>query len=74
MANVPYEVNIQRSICEELDEIREMMVTFDFSRLRANVERIQHHANCMESALWQRKEEVFDLEQKLEELNAKVQA
>ena len=70
MARVVYEVNIERSICEELEEIRRMLITHDFSGLAANVERIQHHANCMESALWCRKEKIFELEEKLKQFEA----
>lgn len=47
-----YEVDINNTICSELELIRTMAKTLDFSTLPGVVERIQYHASCMEQALW----------------------
>ena len=52
MSHVPYTVNVKDYICSELDRIRKMKETMDFSSLMAIVERIQFHASSMESALF----------------------
>jgi hypothetical protein len=52
MSHVPYTVNVNEYICSELDRIRKMKETMDFSSLMAVVERIQFHASSMESALF----------------------
>jgi hypothetical protein len=51
MSHVPYTVNVKDYICSELDRIRVMKKTMDFSSLMAIVERIQFHATSMENAL-----------------------
>lgn len=51
MSRIKHEVNLQEYVCEELDRIRKMTETYDFSSLRATVERIKRHAEVMESAL-----------------------
>ena len=52
MSKVPYTVNVNEYICDCLEQIRKMLQTHDFSALSAVVERIQYHANKMESALY----------------------
>ena len=55
MSKVPYTVNIDRFICTELEEIRKMTKTLDFSGLLATVERIQHHGSAMEEGLYEQR-------------------
>ena len=52
MSRVPYTINVKDYICSELDRIRKMKETMDFSSLMAIVERIQFHATSMEGALY----------------------
>lgn len=52
MSHVPYTINVDEAICSELDRIRKMKETMDFSSLMAIVERIQFHATSMENALY----------------------
>lgn len=52
MSKVPYTVNVNEYVCDCLEQIRTMLKTYDFSALPAVVERIQHHANKMEAALY----------------------
>jgi len=52
MSHVPYTINVDEAICSELDRIRKMKETMDFSSLMAIVERIQFHASSMENALY----------------------
>lgn len=52
MSKVPYTINVDEYICDCLEQIRKMVQTHDFSSLSAVVERIQHHASKMESALY----------------------
>lgn len=52
MSKIPYTVNVNEYICDNLEQIRKMLVTHDFSNLPAVVERIQYHASKMESALY----------------------
>lgn len=52
MSKIPYTVNVNEYICDNLEQIRKMLKTYDFSSLEAVVERIQYHANKMESALY----------------------
>lgn len=52
MSKIPYTVNVNEYICDNLEQIRKMLKTYDFSSLGAVVERIQYHANKMESALY----------------------
>ena len=52
MSHIPYTVNVNDYICSELDRIRKMKETMDFSSLMAIVERIQFHATSMEGALY----------------------
>jgi len=51
MSKVTITLELDRFICTELSDIREMIETLDFSGLKASVERIQKHANSMEAAL-----------------------
>ena len=51
MSRVPVTVNIDEFICTDLEYIRKMHKTRDYSQLMAVVERIQMHANAMESAI-----------------------
>jgi hypothetical protein len=52
MSKVPYTINVNEYICSELETIRKMINTHDFSMLPAIVERIQFHASSMEQALY----------------------
>jgi len=52
MSKIPYTVNVNEYVCDNLEQIRTMLKTYDFSSLGAVVERIQYHANKMESALY----------------------
>ena len=52
MSKVPYTVDVDRYICSELESIRTMIKTLDFSSLLSTVERIQYHASAMEDALY----------------------
>lgn len=52
MSKVPYTINVNEYICDCLEQIRKMLQTHDFSALPALIERIQYHANKMESALY----------------------
>ena len=52
VSKVPYTINVDEYICTELDRLRKMKETLDFSMLPAIIERIQHHASSMESALY----------------------
>lgn len=66
MSKVPYTIDVNRYICEELEQIRTMMKTYDFSPLKATVERIQFHANNMESALYSHNDTKRDLRRDVE--------
>lgn len=52
MSRIPYTVNVNEYICDNLEQIRKMLVTHDFSSLPAVIEHIQFHATKMESALY----------------------
>lgn len=52
MSKVPYTIDVNRYICTELEYLRKMLVTHDFSMLPAAIERIQFHASSMEEALY----------------------
>lgn len=52
MSRIPYTVNVNEYICDNLEQIRKMWETRDFSSLMAVTERIQYHATKMESALY----------------------
>lgn len=52
MSKVPYTINVEEYICSEIELIRKMTKTLDFSMLQATLERIQYHANHMEAALF----------------------
>jgi len=52
VSKVPYTINVNEYICSELETIRKMIKTHDFSMLPAVTERIQFHATAMESALY----------------------
>jgi hypothetical protein len=51
MSKVTITIEVDRYICQELDDVRDMIRDLDFSGLKASVERIQKHANAMESAI-----------------------
>lgn len=61
MSKVPYTINVDRYICTELESIRKMLNTHDFSALAATVERIQYHASAMEDALYRYEGIKYDL-------------
>ena len=52
MSKVPFTINIDEYICTALEQMRKMNETRDYSGLGAAIERIQNHANAMESALY----------------------
>ena len=52
MSKVPYTINVDEYICSALDQMRKMNDNRDYSGLAAAIERIQHHANQMENALY----------------------
>jgi hypothetical protein len=54
-------ITLNRTICEELEEIRDSIKNLDFSGLSANVERVQKHANSMEAGLWKYKGALQDI-------------
>ncbi len=58
MSNVPYTINLDDYICNELERMRTMTKTFDFGGLPGAVERIQYHASRMENALYKQKDTI----------------
>ena len=52
MSRIPYTINVDEYICTALEQMRKMNESRDYSGLAAAIERIQHHANHMESALY----------------------
>lgn len=52
MSKVPYTINVDEYICSALEQMRKMNESRDYSSLGAAIERIQHHANQMENALY----------------------
>ena len=69
MSKIPYEIDVDRWICTELGDIRDMQKTHDYSRLLATVERIQYHAQCMEDALYTQRKQLDDVDILLKEEN-----
>lgn len=67
MSKVPYTIDVNRYICSELDTIRKMFETYDFSMLKATVERIQFHASAMEEALYRYEGIKYTLKNKVDE-------
>ena len=67
MSKVPYTINVDRYICTELESIRKMLETHDFSMLKATVERIQFHASAMEDALYRYEGIKYTLKNKIDE-------
>lgn len=67
MSKVPYTINVDRYICTELETIRKMLETHDFSTLKATVERIQFHASAMEEALYRYEGIKYRLKNKVED-------
>jgi hypothetical protein len=67
MSKVPYTINVDRYICTELEYIRKMLETHDFSMLRAAVERIQFHASSMEEALYRYEGIKYKLKNKVDD-------
>ena len=67
MSKVPYTINVDEYICTELDRLRKMKETLDFSMLPAIIERIQHHASSMENALYR----YSDLKYAVKKINEK---
>ena len=66
MSKVPYTINVDRYICTELDYIRKMLESHDFSMLKATVERIQFHASSMEEALYRYEGIRYTLKEKVD--------
>ncbi len=67
MSKVPYTINVDRYICTELEYLRKMLVTHDFSMLPAAIERIQFHASSMEEALYRYEGIKYTLKDKVNE-------
>lgn len=57
MSKVPYTVNVDDYVCTELERLRMMTKTLDFSQMSAIIERIQFHVSSMESALYTYRDE-----------------
>lgn len=51
MSKIPYTVNVEEYVCTELERIRKMNESRDYSSLLACIERIQFHVSQMEYAL-----------------------
>ncbi len=66
MSKVPYTINVDRYICTELEYIRKMLESHDFSMLKATVERIQFHASSMEEALYRYEGIRYTLKEKVD--------
>ena len=60
MAEIRHEW-IENYVCSELETVRKMRETHDYSQLMAIVERIQIHVNAMEAALYTRRDTVLDV-------------
>lgn len=52
MSKIPYTINLDDYVCNELERIRKAIKTLDFSGLEATVERLQYHGEKMEEALY----------------------
>lgn len=52
MSRIPYTVNVDEYVCTNLEQMRGMVKSLDFSGLPAAIERVQYHANQMENALY----------------------
>lgn len=61
MSKVTITLELDRYICAELEEVRDMIKRLDFSDLPAAVERIQKHANAMEKGLYNYKYYLEDI-------------
>lgn len=72
MSRVPYTIDVDRFICTELQDIRDMLKFLDFSRLGATVERIQYHAQAMEDALYDRRDNMSRLQNGIDDLVEKI--
>jgi hypothetical protein len=67
MSKIPYTIDVDRYICTELEYIRKMLETHDFSMLKATVERIQFHASAMEDALYRYEGIKYQLKNRLDD-------
>ena len=72
MSKIPYTVDVNRSICEELAAMRQMIETHDYSSLDAHIEHVQYHANNMESALYERRDKLWEMEDKIRKFKSKI--
>lgn len=52
MSKVPYTINVNEFVCTNLEQLRKMYETRDFSSMSAVIERIQMHVNAMEESLY----------------------
>lgn len=52
MSKVPFTINVDQYVCTELERMRVMIKTLDFSGLAASIERVQLHVTAMEDALY----------------------
>lgn len=62
MTKVSITIELGKTLCSELADIRDMIKTLDFSSLSASVERIQKHGDAMEDALRVYSEVFSDIE------------
>jgi predicted DNA binding CopG/RHH family protein len=62
MSRVPFTIDVDRYICSELENMRNMYKNRDFSGMMANIERIQQHGTAMEEALWEYRSKLQDVE------------
>lgn len=50
---------VDRTACEDLEELRMMYAERDFSGMKAVIERLQRHFNKMEAGLWANRHKSF---------------
>lgn len=69
MSKVPLTLDVDRYICTELEDMRNMVKHLDFSSLPASIERVQRHATAMEDGLFSQKDFIEDLRRILKNKN-----
>lgn len=67
MSKVTITLELDRYICQELEDVRTMIKQLDFSDLPATTERMQKHANAMEKALYNYKDYMEDIRRVLKD-------
>lgn len=65
MSRVPYTIHVDEFVCTELERMRTMCKTLDFSGLPASIERVQYHATSMENGLYAYESIKYNLKGKL---------